>query len=271
MGDSVTVLKTRTYDIEVVNINTGCDFDSTLVMDLPLPQLGDPVVTPVTNCRTPDGSVTAVMQAGDIADYEFYLIEEFDAQDTLKSTTGVFTNLREGLYELKAYDPDNNCGLYSDGKDVEITNAVVLPDLTLTQVSPQTACDPTKANGHLRVAPSVAGKYLYTWYKGTITTAPNAVIVGNTVNAENLYTYNNPSQLFTVVVVDSITGCSTSDTISLFEQITYPEVKSTDVYVKPLTSCITPNGQIRATVNGDTVGYTFRLYEGFNASGKPCG
>ena len=265
-GDSVTVLKTRTYDIEVVNINTGCDFDSTLVMDLPLPQLGDPVVTPVTNCRTPDGSVTAVMQAGDIADYEFYLIEEFDAQDTLKSTTGVFTNLREGLYELKAYDPDNNCGLYSDGKDVEIINSAVLPDLTLTQVSPQTACDPTKANGHLRVAPGIPGDYTYTWFKGTVTTGSTAEEVGNAADATGLYTYNNPRQLFTVVVEDNNTGCTTSDTISLKEQIAYPVPQAT---ATARTYCATLNGTISANVGGNTADYTFDLYQGTTATGTP--
>ncbi len=265
-GDSVTVLKTRTYDIEVVNINTGCDFDSTLVMDLPLPQLGDPVVTPVTNCRTPDGSVTAVMQAGDIADYEFLLIDKGGVQDTLKNASGVFADLSEGLYELKAYDPDNDCGLYSDGKDVEIINSAVLPDLTLTQVSPQTACDPTKANGQLRVATSTPGDYTYTWFKGTVTTGSTAEEVGNAADATGLYTYNNPRQLFTVVVEDNNTGCTTSDTLSLREQISYPVPQAT---ATARTYCSTLNGTISANVGGNTAGYTFDLYEGTTATGTP--
>ncbi len=265
LGDSVVNLKPVTYDITVTNITTGCSLgDSSLVMDLPLPQLGDPVVTPVTNCRTPDGSVTAVMQAGDIADYEFYLIEEFDAQDTLESTTGVFTNLREGLYELKAYDPNNDCGLYSDGKAVEIINSAVLPELTLTQVSPQTACDPTKANGHLRVAPGTPGDYTYTWFKGTVTTGSTAEVVGNAADATGLYTYNNPRQLFTVVVEDNNTGCTTSDTISLKEQIAYPVPQAT---ATARTYCATLNGTISANVGGNTADYTFELYQGTTATG----
>ena len=271
LGDSVVNLKPVTYDITVTNITTGCSLgDSSLVMDLPLPQLGDPVVSPVTNCRTPDGSVTAVMQAGDIADYEFYLIEEFDAQDTLESTTGVFTNLREGLYELKAYDPNNDCGLYSDGKAVEIINAAVLPDLTLTQVSPQTACDSTKANGHLRVAPGTSGDYTYTWFKGTVTTGSTAIEVGNPSDtpgdATGLYTYNNPRQLFTVVVEDNNTGCTTSDTISLKEQIAYPVPQAT---ATARTYCATLNGTISANVGGNTADYTFDLYQGTTATGTP--
>ena len=262
LGNSVANLKPVTYDILVTNITTGCSIgDSSLVMDLPLPQLGEPIVTPVTNCRTPDGSVTAVMQAGDIADYEFLLISKDAGQATLTSTTGTFTNLSEGLYELKAYDSNNDCGLYSDGKGVEITNAAVLPDLTLSQVSPQTACDPTKANGQLRVATSTPGDYTYTWYKGTVTTGPT---VGNAANATGLYTYNNPRQLFTVVVEDNTTGCITSDTISLQEQIAYPTPQAT---ATARTYCSTLNGTISANVGGNTTDYTFDLYKGTTATG----
>ncbi len=267
LGDSVVNLKPVTYDITVTNITTGCSLgDSSLVMDLPLPQLGDPVVTPVTNCRTPDGSVTAVMQAGDIADYEFLLIDKGPGQDTLMSASGVFTALSEGLYELKAYDPNNDCGLYSDGKDVEIINAAVLPDLTLTQVSPQTACDPSLANGHLRVVPSTPGDYTYTWFKGTVTTGSTAEVVGNAADATGLYTYSNPSQLFTVVVEDNNTGCTTSDTLSLQELITYPEPQAT---ATARTYCATLNGTISASVGGNTTDYTFDLYEGTAATGTP--
>ena len=269
LDDSVTTLGPFTYEIFVTNIVTGCSLnDSSLVMDLPLPQLGEPTVTPVTNCRTPDGSVTAVMQAGDIADYEFYLIEEFDAQDTLKSTTGVFTNLREGLYELKAYDPNNDCGLYSDGKDVEIKRKVGLPALTLSQVSAQTACDLTKANGHLRVEPSIDGDYTYTWYKGTVTTGSTAVEVGKATDtpgdATGLYTYGNPTQRFTVKVLDNNTGCDTLAAIDLHTQITYPTPQAT---ATPRTYCATLNGTISASVGGNIANYTFSLYEGTTATG----
>ena len=267
LGDSVVNLKPVTYDITVTNITTGCSLgDSSLVMDLPLPQLGDPVVTPVTNCRTPDGSVTAVMQAGDIADYEFLLIDKGPGQDTLKNASGVFTALSEGLYELKAYDPDNDCGLYSDGKDVEIINAAVLPELTLSQVSPQTACDPSLADGHLRVATSTPGDYTYTWFKGTVTTGTTAEVVGSAADATGLYTYNNPSQLFTVVVEDNNTGCTTSGVIELQEQITYPTPQAT---ATARTYCATLNGTISASVGGNTDDYTFDLYQGTAATGTP--
>ena len=98
--------KPVTYDITVTNITTGCSLgDSSLVMDLPLPQLGDPVVTPVTNCRTPDGSVTAVMQAGDIADYEFLLIDKGPGQDTLKNASGVFTASKRRALRTESLRP----------------------------------------------------------------------------------------------------------------------------------------------------------------------
>lgn len=263
----VTNLDEISYRIEVVNVVTGCSLrDSTLSMELPRPALGEPIVSPVTNCVPPNGSVEAVMQRGNVSDYKFLLIKEFDLQDTLKSDNGIFTGLTEGLYELKAYDPDNDCGLYSEGKDVEIINAAVLPELTLSQISAQSACDPAKANGHLRAEPSITGDYTYTWFKGTVTTGPTAVEVGNAADATGLYTYNNSRQLFTVVVEDNNTGCTTSDTLSLQEQITYPVPQAT---ATPRTYCSTTNGTISANVAGNTADYTFDLYEGTTATGTP--
>ncbi len=263
--DTVSNLDDVSYRIEVTNIVTGCSIkDTKLNMGLPRPNLGEPIVTPVTNCDTPDGTVTAVMQEGTVADYEFYLIEEFGLQDTLTSTDGTFTGLPEGLYELKAYDPANKCGLFSKGKDVEITNSAVLPDITLSQVSAQTACELTKANGHLRVVPSTTGNYTYTWYKGTVTTGPGAEVVSNAAEATGLYTYGNSSQTFSVVVEDNTTGCDTTAFIDLQALITYPTPQAT---ATARTFCNATNGTISANVGGNTDDYTFELYEGTTATG----
>ncbi len=170
----------------------------------------------------------------------------------------------EGLYELKAYDPANKCGLFSKGKDVEITNSAVLPDITLSQVSAQTACELTKANGHLRVVPSTTGNYTYTWYKGTVTTGPGAEVVSNAAEATGLYTYGNSSQTFSVVVEDNTTGCDTTAFIDLQALITYPTPQAT---ATARTFCNATNGTISANVGGNTDDYTFELYEGTTATG----
>ena len=264
-GATVANLKPVTYNIFVTNLVTGCAVnDSSLTMDLPLPVLDDPVVVPTTSCKTPNGSITARMQQGDINDFDFILIQKSPIQDTTLHDSGVFTGLDEGIYELKAYDPTNDCGLYSEGKTVEITNQAILPNFTLSQVSPQTACDPALANGHLRATPDTPGTYSYEWYQGTITSGSTG---STAADATGLSTYGNTSQLYTVVILDDATGCTLSDTIRLFEQLTYPEIDPADVTTKPLTSCASPNGQISATVGGNATDYTFRLYEGFNASG----
>ncbi len=66
--DTVSNLDDVSYRIEVTNIVTGCSIkDTKLNMGLPRPNLGEPIVTPVTNCDTPDGTVTAVMQEGTVA------------------------------------------------------------------------------------------------------------------------------------------------------------------------------------------------------------
>ena len=113
-GASVTNLKPVTYDIFVTNLVTGCAVnDSSLTMDLPLPVLGDPTVTHATNCKNPNGTIKAKMASGSISQFDFLLIQKSPIQDTIVSANGSFTGLAEGIYELKAYDPKNECGLYN--------------------------------------------------------------------------------------------------------------------------------------------------------------
>ncbi|MGB3777737.1 MAG: gliding motility-associated C-terminal domain-containing protein, partial [Tunicatimonas sp.] len=69
-----------------------------------------------------------------------------------------------------------------------------------------------------------------------------------------------------VVVEDNNTGCTTSDTLSLQELITYPEPQAT---ATARTYCATLNGTISASVGGNTANYTFDLYEGTAATGTP--
>ena len=267
VGASVTNLKPFTYRISVFNKTTGCTLsDSTLRMDLPLPVQADPVVTHATRCDTPNGSITAQMQQGNIADFDFQLIQKSPMQGTTVNDNGVFTGLSEGIYEIKAFNPTNDCGLYSEGIIVTIENNATLPDVTLTQVSPQTACDPALVNGRLRATPGTPGTYTYTWYKGTVTTGPTADTVGITADATELSTYGNPSQLFTVVILDGATGCTLSDTVRLFEQISYPKIDPVDVSVTPRTKCDTPNGGIRVSMGGTTTNYKFQLYKGTNTN-----
>ncbi len=270
LGASVANLKPVTYDISVLNKVTGCSLnDSSLVMDLPLPVQDSALVVHATSCSSPNGTITAQMASGPISQYDFQLIQKSPLQDTTFSDNGSFTDLAEGIYELVAYDPANDCGLYSSGIEVIIETNSTLPDLLLTQVSPQSACDPTLVNGHLRATPASAGSYAYTWYKGTVTTGPGAEVVATAADATELSTYNNPSQLFTVVMVDDVSGCSVSDTVRLFEQIIYPEIDPIDVSTIPRTYCGSLNGQITVSVGGNTTDFTFDLYEGTTATGTP--
>ena len=263
-GSTVANLKPVTYDIFVTNLVTGCAVnDSSLTMDLPLPVLDDPAVVHTTSCETPNGSITARMQQGNIIDFDFILIQKSPVQDTTFNDNGVFTGLDEGIYELKAYDPKNDCGLYNEGKIVEIENQAVLPVFTLTQVSPQTACDPALANGHVRATPATPGTYSYEWYLGTVASGST---VSTAADATALGTNGNTSQLYTVVILDGATGCTLSDTVRLDEQLTPPTIDPVDVSLTPRTNCEVPNGTMTVTIGGSTDNYSFRLYKGANTN-----
>ena len=199
-------------------------------MDLPRPLMDSALVEPSTRCTNPNGKVTASMRVGKAADYDFVLIQQSPQQRTISNTTdSIFTDLEPGIYELKAYSPTDSCGFFSNGQTITIEDNTTPPTLTAAQISPQTNCGSVPPNGHLRVTPSAPGTYSYTWYKGTITTGPLAEDVSNTADATGLGTDGNLSQLFTIVLVDDVTGCSVSDTVRLYEEVVYPEIDPTDV------------------------------------------
>ncbi len=268
LGDAVTTLRAITYDISIRNELTGCVLeDSSIVMDLPLPELAEPIITAVTRCDTPNGAVTAQLQSGDPADYRFVLISQGATQDTIQSASPTFNNVPAGFYELKAIDLINDCGLYQSGRNLEVPDNTVAPAAAITQVSPQTACEESLADGHLRANPTGTAPFTYAWYRGSDTQSASAQLVSSSQDAENLYTYGNPTQRFTLVLTDA-TGCSSESSFELQALVQTPVIDP-DPTVSPLTHCSVPNGSIAVTVGGTTTGYTFALYAGTAATGTP--
>ena len=265
-GATVANLKPVTYDIFVTNLLTGCSVnDSSLTMDLPLPVQDSALAVHPTSCSTPNGSITPRMAVGDADDYFFELTQKSPVQSVTVDSVGVrrFDNLAPGIYELKAYNPVNDCGLYNEGLLITLENKAVLPDFTLTQVSPQTACDPALANGHLVATPGTVGTYSYEWYQGTVTSGST---VSTSADATDLGTNGNTSQLYTVVILDGATGCTLSDTVRLYEALTPPTIDPVDVSFTSRTNCEVPDGTITITIGGTTDNYSFRLYEGANTN-----
>ncbi|WKN31205.1 gliding motility-associated C-terminal domain-containing protein [Porifericola rhodea] len=262
VGDTATNLRPILYKVTVTNKLTGCSDSETIDMTMDLPDLDpNPTVNDNTNCKNPNGNVTAQLSSGNIANYDFMLIQLSPSEDTLYSANPTFNGLAEGIYELRAYDPTTNCGRYSNGVEVEIDDVSDIDDLTLEVVQDQISCE-APYTGQLRANIANASDYDFVWYRGTITSGPGAVIVGNAALTPDTLSTTD-TDIYTVVVSHTSTGCTTSEQIQLPESAVLPIADVANFTISHQTTCL-PNASIQAVVANPQAGasYVYYLYQG---------
>ncbi|MDF9797606.1 gliding motility-associated-like protein [Catalinimonas alkaloidigena] len=264
IGDTATNLKPLLYKVTVTNKLTGCSDSETIDMTLDLPEMDQPEATDNTNCLTPNGSVAAKLPSGSTAslsDYEYMLIQLSPAQDTIfNGSKHVFEDLPKGIYELRAYNPGTDCGRYSNGIEVEIDDDLPINSITADVASVQSACN-APYNGQLTITSDTI-EYDFTWYQGTITSGPSAVIVSNTALTPDTLSTTLTDQ-YTVVATHMITRCTASLVVTLDEKIILPIAEISNFTVTDQTKC-SPDGSIQSVVANPEAGatYVYTLLQG---------
>ncbi|MFP4339707.1 MAG: gliding motility-associated C-terminal domain-containing protein [Cyclobacteriaceae bacterium] len=254
VGDTATNLRPILYEVTVTNLLTGCAESETIDMSLAQPDMAEPLSTNNTNCVNPNGSITAQLNSGDLADYDYMLIQLSPQQDTIFNTEPLFEQLTGGIYEIRAYDPTTQCGRYNDGIEVEILDQTDVDTLSISQVSPQTACQ-APYNGQLQAVISNESQYTFTWYRGTVTLGPTAVVVGNAaLTPDTLST--NLTTTYTVVATSIESGCTSSASFELDDDVLLPIVDATGFTINHQTTC-DPNGSIQASISNAEAGATY--------------
>ena len=262
VGDTATNLEPILYKVTVTNLLTGCPESELIDMSLEVPQIDSLIVNNNQNCRNPNGNIT-VQMGGGISGFDFMLIQMSPIQDTTFSNNPSFNGLDAGIYEVRAYDPNNDCGLYTRGEEFEIITTRSITGIS-TQVSQsQTACR-APYSGQLTAVVATPGDpadYDWVWYRGTITSGPSAEVVGNDLISPDTLSTNLTNQ-YTVVATDRTSGCTFSETIELTENVNVPTITATSV-VQNQTSC-NPNGQVQITASGGgaTPGYRYTIRQG---------
>lgn len=217
IGDTATNLKPILYKVTVTNKLTGCSDNETIDMTLDGPVMGYPTITANTNCKSPNGTISAQLLSGSTTDYDYILLQLSPFIDTIYNDNPSFSSLAAGLYELRAYDPDTECGYYSEGIEVEVTEEFSFDEISVEEVSPQTACK-APYNGQLQAVIANPSMYDFVWYRGTVTTGPTAEIVATDyITPDTLGT--NLTNIYTVIATRLSSGCSVSQQIQLTENI----------------------------------------------------
>lgn len=229
-------------DYYVTYVNTLCanDNTSTVTVGAPTaPTAGTLSGTDVTNCTTPDGTVSLAGSNG----ASFELFNAGGATTGQTNATGNFSGLNAGTYEVVA-TAANGCTSTSNSVVVDNASAPVAPSAgaNATYCEGDTPTDLTATAG--------SGGTL-TWYLGGNVEGTGGTLTPNTSTAGTLgYT-----------VTETVAGCESAPTTVTITVNPSPVAGTATPTAS--TSCTTPDGQV--VVSGDN-GDSYELFDAANNS-----
>jgi gliding motility-associated-like protein len=275
-GSTVSNLQEGDYTVQVTDLVTpgnGCVGTTTINLKREIPILNATLsVNNQTVCLPVNGSINVVSiqqilmgtttvfnmsNAADLANFSFQWFDE-----NLNPITAVITgsaaspNLLAGTYYVQV---TNTVGCATGFTRAVIEDLTTHPDLVLDDFTNPSVCILPESPGSLSVIADGSinfANYTFTWYEGSNTSGtvvePNNPILSN-------IPYTGP-QTYTVRVTTNATNCF-SDATYTFATDTV-EIRAIASAV-PLTSCVTPNGSLFATVqNGAGALYDYEWYDG---------
>jgi gliding motility-associated-like protein len=276
-----------TYLVTVEETSSGCStFDEETVFDL----IAEPDIvtsaTPVINCvNAASGSVFAAAVVGGVVQdsvnytFDWYVYDKAtETRGSLLPTSNgnpTVKGLPAGYYEVFVTDLATGCNdanvLIPD--TIQVTDQTVLPEALITELAPQTSCDPTLPNGRLQADAVINGvvqnpaDFTFEWFEGQNTVTPHA---GGTsgVNGQIAENVKGGGQAYTVRIT-TVNQCSVTKDTVVTEVIVYPQVSLTTTPNSVCDQALGFTGSVNSVVTFDganiTAGdpnYTFTWYNG---------
>jgi gliding motility-associated-like protein len=181
--------------------------------------------------------------------------------------------LATGFYTFRVIDKNTGC-VSTDSVHIRLDQRK--PIIATTLDSPMRNCDPAIADGQLSAIVTST-----TNYNGTVINQLNNGGVqgytfdwfaGQTATGSILQTddklIGQRTGKYTVRATDNVTGCYGVKTDSITDATVIPPVP-TATTIQDRLSCVTPDGQVTASVGGATLGYTFNWYIGTAVTSTP--
>jgi len=243
-------LTNRNYTVEVVNAASGCLDSATYFVPSQIPEVQLLTsITPNRKCINPDGVLSAVVQPSDSYTVEWY------AGNTIAGSplyTGITVDsVGGGTYTAQAIlNSDPFC--VSPPVIDSIPDILVYPQFDLMVDAPVSNCDETRPNGQASVDNIVpTATYTAEW----VEVATSNIVVTGLIGTEL------SAQEYSVTLLNTFTGCSTTNNITIPEQLeVVPD--PTITVLSEMTSCESPNGSLAADVEGNIINYEFNWYDG---------
>jgi uncharacterized protein (DUF2141 family) len=243
------------YTVRVTNNSNQCSVIKTFELPVDIrPVTISASATPLTVCYvTPkDGGVFALVTSGNPNDYNYNWYFGNTVKVTPDSVQKGMTNLAPGNYIIKAIDQLDAACSVSD--TVTVRDQRMFPVVSAEVLSPLTICDPSKPDGV--ASANVKGNFIdydFFWYN-SVPPSGNAFYTGAQLGGLAAQTYS-------VIGKSIFTGCSdtTQVTINIKQvPLPMPEIE----ILSQVISCITNNGALTASVDGNTSNYIFDWYIG---------
>jgi hypothetical protein len=253
----------------VIASRAGCSGNaSPATIDGPqVPDVSAAVLTNVADCSNLNaGSVQADALVGGVvqnpANYTFnwYFYDNITGArgSILPAANGsgsARTGLAAGYYQVTIKDNNTGC-LSLQSPIVHVLDLRNAPTVTVTEVTPQTSCDPAQPNGVLTAVAVGAGltspnDFTFEWFKGDNTLPVNKVLTVSGVKGETLNKVSGGGVYYTVKVTTA-KNCTGTNKLIISENVTLPVITLTQLspnsVCNPLKATNPNNGSIKATV-----------------------
>ncbi len=251
------------YTVVVTNVATGCSTTVTYPMvDESINPLQISTTATVNDrCIAPfDGVVAANLLTlpfgKSTQDYKFVWNAGLvpPTFDTFDFEGQSWENLNSGTYTLMVFNiSDPFCK--SEPISILVPDATEIPDVVITETQALTICFEDQANGELTasLADGTVTGHTFEWFEGSVVDPANKLFDGPVVG-------NLSTGPYTLLVTNAITGCTSIQTFDVSDQ-RVPPSNPIVTLVSNMTSCEAPNGEARATVDGNIGNYQFDWYE----------
>ncbi|MEO5603584.1 MAG: gliding motility-associated C-terminal domain-containing protein [Cyclobacteriaceae bacterium] len=273
---SATGLAANIYTVKVTDTATGCfeTAEVTITYNVVTPTLILAAVGDLTNCTTPNGSVTVNVTLDTPADYIFnwYSGTVVKVTPDFADQDNVLSNLPIGTYTVQAVHRTKNCITTAVQATVKDNTPTILINLNAAiTVLPSVCVSPTGVMQVTVSAPGNISGFNVQWFYGRLPFAAPPVRTHNSVftsTASGLRT-----GIYTVVATNRDNGCQASDEFNL----PFADAHGLNLISKTdIDKCIPTN---TGTITVDLIptplagfnegDYDILLYSGTNDTGVP--
>ena len=295
LGITTATISNRTgNNYSVVVSRNGCTTTATgIVQDLAVEPDVTATSTPVQNCQNPNsGSVTADALVGGVVQnpggYTFKWYFHNAATQVRGSllppqygTGRSRTGLPAGFYEVETINNATQC--VSTPYVIEVKDETVVPQVAISELAPQTSCDPLNPNGRLQATVTINGvvqdpaNFSFEWFKGQNTLAANLHTTVSGVQGSVAEKVSGGGQSYTVKVTTAL-QCSATTYSTVTENIQVPVVtvsSTPNSICDPLLASQGYTGSVTAQVTfggvavTDFSNYQLTWYDGSLATSTP--